>query len=749
MRRFPVCAGSNEGGDNREPLIGFGQPGLHIFVTAALLATATFGVSAGERTSSTSIDRADQHGVRHRPAEALLERRIARPARGFVTSSEETPTWEFLGVWGGEVDTVAESPADADLVFAGVGPGNLMLGGLYRSTDRGATWRPVAHSTLSRVPVDAIAFEPNGTIYVGTAWNLWKSTDDGETWLMHDIPGTRDWVRSLVIDPTAPSTVWISAGAQIFRSTDGGENWTEKTPPLASRTCHAIALDPTNTDRVFVGHSDIYGSSSRFYVSNDGGESWVDRSPGLPDNPILDIAHDGDRVLVVGGIAYADQPFGLFASTDLGITWMPLHDSTWPVLYVSDVEVDPMNANRILLATDDGVFRSEDGGTSWEFGVGDTGPMTVRSVRFSPNNTGRVLAGEETRGVLVSEDSGTDFEISSTGINKLYVNSTASNPLDPQEIAIAYQGLNSGGVYVSRDGGKTWLQENCPGTRYNRVVFSPTGALHAISSGPTTVATEGLYRRDSDGTWIHLGPDQGSFFDTDLRSMRFSTNDPRLILSAGKDSGYLGYEATIWRSADGGTSWNKAFESAEPERVVTDIDIVKDGADTEMLASWITLDSLSGGMLRSIDGGHTWDEPVQDVPSDAVPVALSPSARGTEVFFVADAGQIGGLLVTEDGGRSWSRTGFTGTRVWDVVSHPSRIDRLFIATSDTPTVSMSDDGGDLFMPFDAGLDSAGYPVELGLSHDSPPRLLLSTTDGSFFRVLGNPAPRSSGDRVSP
>ena len=77
------------------------------------------------------------------------------------------------------------------------------------------------------------------------------------------------------------------------------------------------------------------------------------------------------------------------------------------------------------------------------------------------------------------------------------------------------------------------------------------------------------------------------------------------------------------------------------------------------------------------------------------------------------------------------------------------MDRLFIATSDSPTVSVSDDGGDLFTPFGGGLDSAGYPVEFGLSPNSPPRLLLSTTDGSFFRFLANPAPRGSGGRVTP
>lgn len=667
-----------------------------------------------------------------------------------MKSFPNIPVWEFLGVWGGDVDIVAESPTDPDLVLAGVGPGNLMLGGLYRSTDRGATWQPVADENLSRVPVDAIAFAPNGTVYVATAWYLWKSTDDGETWVQIELPSTQYWVRSLVLDPTDPSTVWVSVGPQVLRSTDGGESWIDRTPSQATMTCYAIALDPTDTDRVFVATSDVYASSSRLYVSDDGGESWLDRSAGLPDNPIFDIAHDGDRVLVGGGLSYYDQPFGLYASTDEGVKWTALHESSWPVLYVSDVEIDPRNPNAILLATDDGVFRSDDGGASWEFGVGGTSSMTIRSVRFSPSASGPVLAGEETRGVLRSEGPGAGFEISSTGINKLYVTSAAANPLDPQELAIAFQGVNRGGVYTSRDGGATWLREGCPATRYIRAVFSPTGVLHAISSGPTTVAAEGVYRRDPDGAWVHLGPDQGSQYDTDLTSLRFSADDPQLVYAVGRDSGSAGDEAAIWRSEDAGASWTRAYESSQPYRAVWDIEIAEDGTDTEMLAAWVDLAALGGGALRSIDGGRTWDESVEGLPAGAaVPVALTSSPRGPEVFFLADYGIPGGLFVTEDGGATWTLTGYAGRQVWDVVCHPTRVDRVYIGADDGPQVLVSEDGGDHFSPFDEGLESAGFPMQLVITRDPEPRLLLGTTDGSFFRILGNPGPRRPGGRVAP
>jgi photosystem II stability/assembly factor-like uncharacterized protein len=111
-------------------------------------------------------------------------------------------------------------------------------------------------------------------------------------------------------------------------------------------------------------------------------------------------------------------------------------------------------------------------------------------------------------------------------------------------------------------------------------------------------------------------------------------------------------ELRTWSSADGGGSWTRTYESAQSYRTVTDIEIVEDGTDTEMLASWTALESLSGGVLRSIDGGCTWNEPVQGVPSNTFPLALSPSLRGAEVYHLADAGNPGGLFVTEDGGET-------------------------------------------------------------------------------------------------
>src|SRR5262249_56720825 len=175
--------------------------------------------------------------------------------------------------------------------------------------------------------------------------------------------------------------------------------------------------------------------------------------------------------------------------------------------------------------------------------------------------------------VFRSTNGGDTFVQSSEGISGLDLFSIDANPLEPAQLAVAFQGLNDGGVFSSTDGGTTWLLESAPPTRYSNVRFAPDGTLYAISSGPSSVAQEGLYRRENNGSWTPLGPDQGPLYESDLNTMRFSLNNADLILLGGSDFGVAGFEGTIWRSTDAGGSWTKVYEVGDFHRV-TDFEII-------------------------------------------------------------------------------------------------------------------------------------------------------------------------------
>lgn len=105
--------------------------------------------------------------------------------------------------------------------------------GLFRSDDRGRSWKAVAVSAKhSHLDVMTIATDPKDskTIYVGThEAGVFKSADGGATWKQTtDGLGGMD-VHGLAIDPNAPLKLYAAVretGDGIYRSTDGGEKWT-------------------------------------------------------------------------------------------------------------------------------------------------------------------------------------------------------------------------------------------------------------------------------------------------------------------------------------------------------------------------------------------------------------------------------------------------------------------------------------------------------------------------------------------
>ncbi len=661
--------------------------------------------------------------------------------------------WFSLGPPGGDVFDAAASTVDANIVLAGLAPGGSFGGTLYRSSDGGNTWSEVP--TLDGISVFDIEFAPapENTTYLGTQDSVRKSTDGGLSWVTLNLGiGANDQVFDVAIDPSDPSILWAgiadAAGFQpvnVMRSTDSGATWSNRTPPLAAPiSCRGIAVDPSNSNTVIAVFGGDFGGG-QVWTTTDGGDSWIDRSAGLAGNPLNAVVYDGTRLLVGGGLLFGSQFEGLYESPDLGVTWTPLHDGTWPILVVEDIAVDPSDAARIFVAIDGGgVNRTTDGGATWQIGIGGSQALAGRSLRFRPGNSQELFLGTSSLAVFHSTNGGDIFVQSSEGISELDLFSIDANPLNPAGIAVAFQGQNNGGVLSSSDAGTTWLLESAPPTRYSAVGFAPDGTLYAISSGPSSVAQEGLYRRENNGSWTPLGPDQGPLYESDLNTMRFSLNNPNLILLGGSDFGVAGFEGTIWRSTDAGGSWTKVYEVGDFHRI-TDIEIIEDGTDQNMVAVWNSESGDNiGGALRSTDNGASWFDSSSGLPAffRGPRLCASPSDPQTLVVSASLSFASGGLFRTTDSGATWASTGFTGNQtVGDVACHPIDDQMLFVTQlSGGDAVLRSLDGGATFAPFANGLENVVAPRELAFAGNS--RLLLASAKGSYGTDLttGTPTP---------
>src|SRR4029077_8008128 len=150
------------------------------------------------------------------------------------------------------------------------------------------------------------------------------------------------------------------------------------------------------------------------------------------------------------GQRFGSENVGLYQSTDVGATWTPLHNGTWPVLVVDAIAVDPNDTQTILVAVDgSGVNRTTDGGNTWQIGTGGTAALAGRSLRFRPDSSTELFLGTSSLAVFRSTDSGDHFVQSSNGISDFNLFSVDASPLASNELAVAFQGQNNGGVLSS------------------------------------------------------------------------------------------------------------------------------------------------------------------------------------------------------------------------------------------------------------------------------------------------------------
>jgi len=182
---------------------------------------------------------------------------------------------------------VATSPTDSNLVFVGTkadyldqtpGSGQSpadLHSGLFRSTNRGATWTHITagldaklNQTNTYLDVTAIVVHPNGSTVVVAATDLvssgqstiYRSTDAGLTFTRIDngINGSV-YLRALAMDPTNPNILYaVGSGFEanpgsVFKSPNGGQNWFSISVGLPAESAYAITVDPHDTANLLVG----------------------------------------------------------------------------------------------------------------------------------------------------------------------------------------------------------------------------------------------------------------------------------------------------------------------------------------------------------------------------------------------------------------------------------------------------------------------------------------------------------------
>jgi photosystem II stability/assembly factor-like uncharacterized protein len=274
--------------------------------------------------------------------------------------------------------------------------------GIFKSEDAGETFNTAdkvsPRGDLSSLVVNTLAFDTSSadTLYLGASNGIFKSTDAAKTWkyVLSNIA-----VADIAVDPFQANVVYASgiAGSRgkIIKSLDGGVTWVDiYTEPSSNNTVLSIAVSATNNQVVLAGLN-----SGEIIRSFDGGHAW---------QAVKDFSK---KILSVqfgpSGTAYALNTLtGLSKSTDLGVTWTPLTDNLVNDVYspqnntvtsvneFDNMALDRKQAGVLYLGTDRGVLRSVNDGNSWS-----SLPLPVKkaslpvtALTVDPSNSNNLMA---------------------------------------------------------------------------------------------------------------------------------------------------------------------------------------------------------------------------------------------------------------------------------------------------------------------------------------------------------------------
>ena len=306
--------------------------------------------------------------------------------------------------------------------------------GIFKSIDGGKNWGFASFGIKSWYGMQLATHpEDADTVFTTTSGGVYKSTNAGESWRViggsdlcdDEEAGGNCHYHGIIIEKEAPFKVLVGSGGDQYSkedvgltgSEDNGESW-RKSDDGFVRDVHVskLIIDPNNNNVFYATtqgateYTDKVGDGAGVFKSNDRGNSWTQINNGLDslETNILTVDPNDSETLYLG-----TDDDGVYKSTDGGESWKKLNVSSIPKSFgVGDIIVDPQNSNNIYIGTVDyfrlsesrgvlgdfGVYKSTDGGATWEeFNVG-LNHLGVFSLELSEEN--RILyAGTRAGGV--------------------------------------------------------------------------------------------------------------------------------------------------------------------------------------------------------------------------------------------------------------------------------------------------------------------------------------------------------------
>ena len=656
---------------------------------------------------------------------------------GFDEGLYDAVQWRNLGPFrGGRSGAVTGVSGKPNLFYFGA-----TGGGVWRTKDGGRNWKNISDGFFGgSVGSIAVSESDPNVIYVGGGevtvrgnvshgYGVWKSVDAGKSWTSLGLEKTRH-IGRIKIHPTNPDIVYAAAMGNlykpnpergVYKSTDGGETW--KKMLFVNNEVGAIDLcfDPNNPRIMFASTWRIQrtpyslssgGDGSALWHSTDGGENWtnISENKGLPKGTlgIIGVTVSPANSERVWAIIEAAEG-GVFRSDDGGLTWQKTNDErklrqrAW---YYTRIYADTQDEDKVYVMNVR-YHQSKDGGKT--FSAFGTPHSDHHDLWIAPEDNNRIIVGDD-GGAQISYDGSETWTTYYNQPTAQFYRVTTDDHF-PFRIYAAQQD-NSTIRMVHRSSGSSigdrdW--EPTAGCECGHIAIDPRDN-DIVYGGCYDGFLGRLNHRTKQRQTISVWPDNPMGHGAEGMRYRFQWNFP-IFVSTHVDNKLYAASNHLHVSEDQGRSWK-----------VISPDLTRN--DSTKLVS-------SGGPIT------------QDNTSVEYYCTIFAALESPRVKDLLWAGSDDGLLhVSKDGGENWNKVTPTNLPKWAMINSieadPFHDGGLYVAATSyksgdfTPYLFHTKDYGITWKRIDRGIDREHFTRVIRADPTREGLLYAGTETGAYI-----------------